>query len=613
MTTLVYDLETDGLLDVVTKVWCMVAQDVDTKEIFSFSDHDPDLPSIADGLKLLQAADVLVAHNGIAFDNSVIKKLYNIDLDKKPFRDTLIMSKILNYMRFNGKHSLKVWGEYLSDNKIEFNDFSEYSKEMLTYCIQDVELNTKVYERLMQEYQRLVAKKPMLKQGMNIEHTMQKINNQMRDEGWNFDLRQAKLTQLDLQDAMTRLERMLEPELGTYKKFIDKEPKQPKFKKDGTYNTHTCNWLTDYFGHEVKPTDTHLMPPGTYFQRTTEVPYQLSKRMTLGDALYSIGFTKHDVAYILGEKVSISVERGEKKGTVTKDQWKEYVDEYYTLRSRLGVLNNWIKNASAAPDGRLRGNMTPIGTPSFRARHSGIVNIPSVSAAWGKEMRELFLPDEGDVLVGADSSGNQLRGLCHYVNNPEYTDIVVNGDQHQRNGDMLGISRKVAKTFLYSYMFGAGDSKLGSVVTGKPDAVAGAKAREDFAKAVVGIEELKTTLEHNWKLREATQGKGWFYGLDGRPVFAPADYQCLNYLLQCAEGITCKAAMVWTHDRIKKEGLRAKFRIMMHDEYQITCHPDDAERVAEIASDAFRVAPKDFGVMCMDGEADIGKSYADTH
>ena len=123
MTTLVYDLETDGLLDVVTKVWCMVAQDVDTKEIFSFSDHDPDLPSIADGLKLLQAADVLVAHNGIAFDNSVIKKLYNIDLDKKPFRDTLIMSKILNYMRFNGKHSLKVWGEYLSDNKIEFKRF----------------------------------------------------------------------------------------------------------------------------------------------------------------------------------------------------------------------------------------------------------------------------------------------------------------------------------------------------------------------------------------------------------------------------------------------------------------------------------------------------------
>ena len=79
----------------------------------------------------------------------------------------------------------------------------------------------------------------------------------------------------------------------------------------------------------------------------------------------------------------------------------------------------------------------------------------------GKELRELFVAEPGDVVVGADSSGNQLRGLCHYVRNSDFTREVIFGDQHQRNADILGCDRPTAKSYLYAYLFGAGDAKLG--------------------------------------------------------------------------------------------------------------------------------------------------------
>ena len=62
--------------------------------------------------------------------------------------------------------------------------------------------------------------------------------------------------------------------------------------------------------------------------------------------------------------------------------------------------------------------------------------------------------------MGCDSAGNQLRGLCHYVRNDDFTNEVINGDQHQRNADTLNCSRPVAKSYLYAYLFGAGDGKL---------------------------------------------------------------------------------------------------------------------------------------------------------
>ncbi len=613
---LVYDIETDGLFAEVTKIWCIVAVDIaNNNKVYSYSDHDNDLPSIAEGLKLLQSADVLIGHNIIGYDNVVIKKLFNIDLSFNTVKnlDTLIMSRVFNYARPGG-HSLKNWGKLVGDDKISYDDWTQYSKEMLEYCIQDVMVNVKIYHAVMKEFKATHKVNPLISNGLRIEHEIAHINTEIRSDGWNFDMDKALATRQRMDDEMSRIRGILEPMLGKRKVLIDKEPKTPKFKKDGTYQATTVRMLTDYFGHEVKPEDTHLMAAGTPFQRTKMEQIELGQTPLVKEWLLTQGWKPDE--YTRKKINGKWVNQGPKFTSTSLKAFGELgemIDSYYTIRNRIAVLEGWIENVEKAGDGRLHGDMFTIGTPSFRCRHSGIVNIPSVNAAWGKEMRELFKADDGHVLVGADSAGNQLRGLCHYVNNEEYTDIVINGDQHQRNADALGCSRPQAKSFLYCYLFGGGDAKLGQCITDKLDAGRGRKARDDFAKSITGLAEIREKVESEWRYKEHRQGVGWVHGLDGRPLFVPAEHQCLNYLLQCAEGITCKAATVYAYKKIKEQGLRASIRIFYHDEVQISCHPDDADKVKEIAIAGFREAPKEFGVDCMDGDGIVGNNYAETH
>jgi len=434
----------------------------------------------------------------------------------------------------------------------------------------------------------------------------------VREQGWRFDVDQAKSNLDRMQDRMDTIESIIHPQLGDRKVLIDKTPRTPKFKKNGTYNANTVRILSEYFGRPIAETDTHLMAAGQEFQRFKMEPITLGSMDLVKDWLLSIGWKPDEYQR---KKVGFEwVTMGPKLTTTSLEKLGEIgkmIDEYYTIRNRHSVIRGWMDQIK---DNRLHGNMWTIGTPTFRCRHEVIVNLPAVTASWGKELRELFIADEGYVVVGADSSGNQLRGLCHYVGNDGFTNEVIYGDQHSRNADALGCSRPVAKSYLYAYLFGAGDAKLGQVLTGQSNAAAGKKSRADFAKGIKGLAELKEKLSRVWKQTHFTQGDGWFPALDGRPVFCGSEHQTLNYLLQSAEGITCKAALAYAMEKIDEEKLRAEPRLFYHDEIAYVSHPEDADRVGEILQEAFREAPKRFNVTCMDGGDYVkGQSYADVH
>jgi hypothetical protein len=52
-TKLIFDIETDGLIPEVSKIWCLVYQNVETKAIHAYSYYDDELPSLAKGLEKL--------------------------------------------------------------------------------------------------------------------------------------------------------------------------------------------------------------------------------------------------------------------------------------------------------------------------------------------------------------------------------------------------------------------------------------------------------------------------------------------------------------------------------------------------------------------------------
>ena len=608
---LVYDIETDGLE--ANTIWCLVAHNISTGQTYKYSDHDSSLASLESGIQLLANAEVLIGHNIINYDNLVIQKLYGIDLNNTvKCYDTWIMSQVLRFKR-DHKHGLAGWGQALDNSKISYDDWSHYNKEMLRYCVQDVMLNVDVYNRLMTEFQHIFKYYPKIREGLKIEHDTAIFNATVKSQGWNFDREKANKNLKDMQSRMDKIERTLEPQLGTYTVYIDKEPKLPKFKKNGDYHAVTANHLSELLGVTVKQEDIHVWTAGKTYQRTRQDQIKLGQVDLVKDwLLEQMGWKpddwtmKKDGMRWVKKSPKFTETSLSKLGDIGND-----IMEYYTLRNRTATIIGWLDQVV---EGRLHGNMWTIGTPTFRARHEVIVNLPGVQADYGKDIRELLVADEGDVIVGADSAGNQLRALAHYVGNDDFTHEIIHGDQHSRNAEILGCSRPLAKNYLYAYLFGAGPAKLGQTLSGKPDVELGKRSAEKFGKGIQGLQELRDNIQGQWKQTMAHQNVGWFPGLDGRPVFAGSEHQCLNYLLQSAEAITCKAAISYQMDKIKEEGLRAKPRIFYHDEAAWSVHPDDAKRVGEILQESFKVAPQQFGVECMDGgDYVIGESYAEVH
>jgi len=608
----VFDLETDNLLPKVSRIWMLVIEDVDSGEVFTYPNPtgDPKSGSLRSGLNKLASADVIIGHNIIGYDLVVLKHLTNWSPpDTQTIVDTWILSQLTQYKR-DHKHGLEGWGHKLGFQKIEFSNFDEYSEEMLTYCIRDVQLNTKVYNLLSDQCHKIILRNPLFKKGIQVEMQFAMIEAEIRRRGWKFDKPKADALLAEINGKLEVIEAFLEPLIGM--RCIKKdglEHKEPAWRKDGCYTVNTAKWFDVPIesGREDRPID------GPYSRISFEQG-KVSSIEVVKDYLYSIGWVPDEwnTEKINGKFVNKSPKLTDTSLALLGDTGK-LISEYYTIRSRKGILEGWLKEVQT--DGRLHGRMWTIGTPTFRCRHEVVANLPSVDSVYGKEMRSLLVCEDGMSIVGADSAGNQMRGLCHYIGNDSFTNEVINGDVHQRNADALGVSRKLAKPFLYAFLFGGGAGKLGLILTGKRDATVGSNAIEKFQDSIPGLKELRSSLESQFKRTSEAFGKdnAFIRGIDGRTIFVSSNHQVLNYLLQTLEGITCKAAIVWMKEELIKRRIPHYFALHYHDEYAVVVPDEYAEEVRQLSIDSFTEAPKDFGVVCMNGDAHVGKTYAEVH
>ena len=132
MKSLVFDIETDGLQS--TKIYCMSVLNTETEEQFNFPPSN-----IEEGIQLLESADKLIGHNIIGFDIPEIKRLHGVNLMSKKIIDTLVLSRLFNPIR--ASHGLKAWGDTLNFPKMEFDNYTRYSDDMMKYCAQDAAWN----------------------------------------------------------------------------------------------------------------------------------------------------------------------------------------------------------------------------------------------------------------------------------------------------------------------------------------------------------------------------------------------------------------------------------------------------------------------------------------
>jgi len=158
---LVFDLETDGLYDDVTRIHCLVIYDSETDQTLVFNDEGSEEP-ISRGVQLLETADVICGHNIISYDIPVLQKVYPWFEPTALVVDTLLLSRLYHNnildvdrkqnwdqmpSQLYGRHSLESYGYRLGEYKGSFGkdtDWQEWSQEMQDYCIQDVKVTTKL-------------------------------------------------------------------------------------------------------------------------------------------------------------------------------------------------------------------------------------------------------------------------------------------------------------------------------------------------------------------------------------------------------------------------------------------------------------------------------------
>jgi len=616
-------------------MWISAFKNMDTGEKVYFLEGDEGWRELMDN------ATLIVGHNICSYDLPILKKLFNYTLPKHvKVQDTMIMSLVLNYNRFPfGQHSLENWGKFLGVHKGDFEDFSQYTEEMLQYCLTDLDVTEAIYTFLMtRELPAVAQKNPQIRTYLRVEHAVAKWSALATLHGWPFDVERATELFNTMEAEMKAAEAAIVPLLGMKAVAVDKkngivEEKKPKWTKDGNYAAHTANWfgIDPFLGQDPEGVDglsekeKKLFRPivGPYCRVTFE-KLKLSSTDDVKLFLFRNGWkptewnTKRDPETGALIKTSPKITEDDLAGL--KGHGKLYAD-YCSTSSRFSILKTWLENVDS--NGLLHGQCFTIGTPSMRARHSIIANIPSVDTKWGKEIRQLFGTLPGWSFIGADSSGNQARGLAHYLNSPEYTDLLLNGDVHTFNAEVatrvlseMGISKTVdrstAKRILYAFLFGASGKKLWSYIFGVQDQRKGNKFKKGFTKAVPGFEKLLKKLENIYGAT-TKYGDGYIYGIGGNKIFVDSFHKLLVYLLQACEKATCGAATMLTMEKLEAEGIPYIPLIMYHDEIDFMVPDEYAERAQQISKEAFREGPKLFGVQIMDGEAKIGRNWYECH
>ena len=573
---LVFDIETDDLK--ATKVHCIVAQDVDTKEFYKFP---PD--KLEEGYNFLQSADKLIGHNIIGFDIPMVEKFSDVKLTHKVV-DTLVLSRLFNPIR-EGGHSLESWGYRLNLPKIKFEDYTHYSPTMLNYCTRDVQLNTLVFEKLKRE------SKGFSQQSVSLEQAVARILKQQETDGFLFDDKKAELLLAELREKMNTIEEevheVFKPKLVNIKEVT------PKLKQDGTLSKQG---LTDEEYQERLYTDDI-----TSFTRRKIQEFNLGSRKQIGEYLIEFGWKPKKFTPtgqpIVDEKTLANIKEIPEARLIAK---------YLLLQKRIAQIDSWFE--AQQEDSRVHGFVIPNGTITGRMAHRSpnMAQVPNVKSPFGNECRACWIVEEGYKLIGIDASSLELRILAHYMKDEEFTNEIINGDIHTFNQKLAGLkSRDQAKTFIYALIYGAGDGKLGSVVGGSQ--AEGKRLRQHF------FDNRPTFKALGDKVRRAAQKK-YVKGLDGRKIFVRHPHAALNTLLQGGGAIVMKRALAMLDSLIRLQTLDAKFVANIHDEWQMEVREDIVDFVGQLAVDCIQTAGNYYNLLCpLDGEYKVGDNWSETH
>jgi DNA polymerase I len=629
----VFDIEANSLKN-PTKIWVIVCKDVDTGITHTFR-RVSDEEDVALAFRSF-ARDVLcwVGHNCIAYDLVVMHNLLGLNIPLDRVVDTYIISKLVDYSRDG--HSIESYGLEFGLEKINFTDFSKYSLEMETYCVRDVEICHRIYSK----HSGIINDRDW-RTAIDTEQRFQVVCGELHSNGFGFNVTHAN-----------RLHNKVTKELEVLDKAILEQfpPKQvilryftPRATKFGTINRTS---VPRSLWHEIE----NYKVGETYPVYSMQEFNPASHKQVI-TVLNEAGWAPVDKT-----KTHIEWER-QKTEKIDKPNllmygWKINETNLNTLppkapapartlakriliESRRRTLVEWL--GLVGSDERIHGKFLSIGAWTHRMAHQepNTANIPNDVDTQGKprlyggEMRSLWCAPPGQLLIGVDAEGIQLRIFAHYIDDKEFTNALVKGsksnqsDPHSLNKRILGSvckSRAAAKRFIYALLLGAGIKKLAEVLESTESETKEALAR--LLGRYEGFARLKKTIIPKDAKR------GYFIGLDGRKVQLLGDTEsekrhlAMSGYLQNGEAVVMKHATLIWHDRLISKNIPFKLVNMVHDEWQTEC-PNDMDIALAIAKEqcsALEETGRILKLKCplagsyeTDGKITIGDNWKVTH
>jgi DNA polymerase I len=600
------DIEGDNLPSSV--VWCACAVNLLTREEVELSTPE----TVADWFNTKKKEGAkFIFHNGIGYDAPTLNRLLGTKLGPSDIIDTMLMSMMWS-PSLQGGHSLAAWGSRLNCPKGEFNDFSKLTPEMLTYCMQDARVCAAIYRCILSE----VTKAGFTEDSVSLEHRSWALIQKQKENGFAFDIMGA----MSLYNLLRTKEKEIEEKIHAIWPpvlQIVRTYKRPHT-KDGTPSA-------TYLRHVGQYESISIRPDAGEYDAYSFIAFNIGSPSQRTDKLLELGWRPR-----ASERTPTGQPKPTSKGKLTQSL-REFVNKsnhpgpaliasWMELNARANNIKTWIDTYNDNT-GCIHGSLWLANTLRYRHSNPNTANIPAVrigdtgplkglEGVYTYEARNLWTVRDRSsrVLVGVDAKGIQLRVLAHYLNNPDFTKAVLDGDPHTYNQEMGGFAtRAVAKTFIYAFLLGAGDEKVGHIIGGSSKQ--GKEIKERFVGNFPGLSQLLSRLD------KEVRRTGRIKLCDGASLIVQQPHTRLGYLLQGDENRIMKRAAIITATEIRRLGLDALKVVDVHDEWQYDVKKEHAEALMTVV---FPKAFKEAGEYSnykipIECDSKKGMTWAETH
>ena len=598
----------------------------------------------------------------------------------------LLRSGKLPGKRF-GSHALEAWGYRLGEMKGEYKDdfkklleeqgedyvdgaeWISFNEPMMDYNVQDVVVTKALLEKLLSnkayfpgDCEGFFTKCDQFRfwqeagESIELEHKVAWLLAKQERNGFPFDTKSIEQLYVELATRRSELLLKLTDTFGTWY--------QPKGGTEVFIAPRSGRPLYDYPRVKYPKHGGVYKKPKNKAQREGLVPCDLDTREYMEGAPYTpiehVVFnpsSRDHIALKLKEAGWVPTEFTDKGAPKVDDEVLEHVrvddpvkqasidliKEYLMIQKRIGQAAEgdkaWLRYV--AEDGKIHGSVNPNGAVTGRATHSfpNLGQVPGVRAPYGEQCRAAFgaehhldgLTGAPWVQAGIDASGLELRCLAHFMapyDNGEYADVILNGDIHTVNQNAAELpTRDNAKTFIYGFLYGAGDEKIGQIVGAGKER--GKELKKKFLENTPAIAQLREAIQQGlvesskWVAGEqqVKWKRRWIRGLDGRRVHVRSPHAALNTLLQSAGALICKLWIVRVEEMLLEAGLKhgwdGDFAYMawVHDEIQVACRTTEiAQQVIDISQQAMRWVGEHWNFRCrLDTEGKMGPNWAVCH